>query len=149
MDKLSSIFLFFLPFLLFPLSFTLLPSSPLTVDSVTATMETVITNNALVCHRVHRHEPPVTDEPLRVMHEDEYLVVINKPASIPVSRERVWRECGGGCEERRGGKRERVCCGGRKKEEEEEGKGDSVILSSVVTSFLYSCVPAPGTGREP
>ena len=38
---------------------------------------------------------------------------------------------------------------GRKKEEEEEGKGDSVILSSVVTSFLYSCVPVPGTGREP
>ena len=75
-------------------------------------METVITNNALVCHRVHRHEPPVTDEPLRVMHEDEHLVVINKPASIPVGGGRVWRECRGGCEERRGGERERVCCGG-------------------------------------
>ena len=115
MDKLSSIFLFFLPFLLFPLSFTLLPSSPLTVDSVTATMETVITNNALVCHRVHRHEPPVTDEPLRVMHEDEYLVVINKPASIPVSRERVWRECGGGVKREEAG-REKGCVVG-----EEEG----------------------------
>lgn len=78
-------------------------------------METVITNNALVCHRVHRHEPPVTDEPLRVMHEDEYLVVINKPASIPVSRERVWRECGGGVKREEAG-REKGCVVG-----EEEG----------------------------
>ena len=78
-------------------------------------METVITNNALVCHRVHRHEPPVTDEPLRVMHEDEHLVVINKPASIPVGGGRVWREFRGGVEREEAG-REKGCV-----VEEEEG----------------------------
>lgn len=62
------------------------------MDGVAATMETVITNNAFVCHKVHRHEPPVAADPLRVVHEDEQLVVINKPASIPV------RMCVSGCE---------------------------------------------------
>ena len=35
--------------------------------------------------RVHRHEPPVSGEPLEIITEDEDFVVINKPSSIPVS----------------------------------------------------------------
>ena len=35
--------------------------------------------------RVHRHEPPVSGEPLEIISEDEDFVVINKPSSIPVS----------------------------------------------------------------
>lgn len=31
----------------------------------------------------------------------------------------------------------------------EEEEGDSVILRCVLASFLGSCVPAQGTGREP
>lgn len=36
----------------------------------------------LVCCR---HEVPVTSEPITVIHMDEDVVVVNKPASIPVS----------------------------------------------------------------
>ena len=45
-----------------------------------------------------RHEPPVTAQPLSLLHVDEELVVVDKPASIPVSRGREGGE---------GGKRER------------------------------------------
>lgn len=48
-------------------------------------METVIGNNDLVCHRVHRHEPPVSAQPIRILHQDNQLVAIDKPPSIPVS----------------------------------------------------------------
>jgi 23S rRNA-/tRNA-specific pseudouridylate synthase len=54
------------------------------VNGKCADMSTVISHNDLVCHRVHRHEPPVTSEPLDIIHMDQDLVVINKPASIPV-----------------------------------------------------------------
>ena len=48
-------------------------------------METVVNDNELITHRVHRHEPPVTAAPLNIIHQDEDLVVLDKPASIPVS----------------------------------------------------------------
>lgn len=33
---------------------------------------------------MHRHEPPVTAEPIRLLAENEDVVVIDKPSSIPV-----------------------------------------------------------------
>lgn len=36
----------------------------------------------LVCFR---HEVPVTSDPITIVHMDEDIVVVNKPASIPVS----------------------------------------------------------------
>ena len=54
-----------------------------------ATMETVVNHNDLVCHRVHRHEPPVTADPLKIIHEDDHLVVLDKPSSIPVRDHRL------------------------------------------------------------
>ena len=33
---------------------------------------------------MHRHEPPVTKEPIGIVHEDDELIVINKPAGVPV-----------------------------------------------------------------
>ena len=55
------------------------------VNEKVATMDTVIGHNELVCHKVHRHEPPVTAQPLTIIHNDDHLVVLNKPCSIPVS----------------------------------------------------------------
>lgn len=42
--------------------------------------------NDVVCHRVHRHEPPVLDllTPERILHEDDTWLVIDKPPSVPV-----------------------------------------------------------------
>ena len=48
-------------------------------------MDTVLQHNDLLVHRVHRHEPPVTAQPLTVIHQDSDIVAINKPPSIPVS----------------------------------------------------------------
>ena len=47
-------------------------------------METVLQHNDLLVHRVHRHEPPVTAQPLTILHQDTNTVAINKPPSIPV-----------------------------------------------------------------
>lgn len=54
------------------------------VNGGKAVMETVICHNDLICHLVHRHEPPVTAQPLAILHKDEELLVMDKPPSIPV-----------------------------------------------------------------
>lgn len=56
-----------------------------TVNGRTVQLSTVINHNDLICHRVHRHEPPVTSLPIQLIHEDSRVVVVNKPSSIPVS----------------------------------------------------------------
>ncbi|PHH70277.1 hypothetical protein CDD80_6122 [Ophiocordyceps camponoti-rufipedis] len=44
----------------------------------------VMRNGDLISHTMHRHEPPVTAEPIGVIHEDDEMVVINKPSGVPV-----------------------------------------------------------------
>ncbi|KAG5957423.1 hypothetical protein E4U58_006062 [Claviceps cyperi] len=44
----------------------------------------VIQNGDLVSHTMHRHEPPVTAEPVGIIHEDNDMIVINKPSGVPV-----------------------------------------------------------------
>lgn len=45
--------------------------------------------NNFECCRIHmyfyRHEVPVTSQPITIVHMDDDIVVVNKPASIPVS----------------------------------------------------------------
>lgn len=38
----------------------------------------------MLSHTMHRHEPPVTDKPVGIVYEDNDLVVIDKPAGVPV-----------------------------------------------------------------
>ncbi|KXT14422.1 hypothetical protein AC579_8352 [Pseudocercospora musae] len=51
-----------------------------TVPSV----DTPVKNGDIISHTMHRHEPPVTGQPVGVVHEDEGLIIINKPAGVPV-----------------------------------------------------------------
>ncbi|KAH8177841.1 RNA pseudouridylate synthase domain-containing protein [Sarocladium implicatum] len=44
----------------------------------------ILRNGDLVCHTMHRHEPPVTADPVGVIHEDDEMIVLNKPAGVPV-----------------------------------------------------------------
>lgn len=44
----------------------------------------LVENGDLICHTMHRHEPPVTADPVGVIHEDEEMIVLNKPAGVPV-----------------------------------------------------------------
>ncbi|KAH6897481.1 pseudouridine synthase [Thelonectria olida] len=46
--------------------------------------EYIVRNGDLVSHTLHRHEPPVCADPVGVIHEDEDMIVINKPAGVPV-----------------------------------------------------------------
>ena len=44
----------------------------------------IVKNGDIISHTLHRHEPPVTALPISVLHEDEDMIVINKPAGVPV-----------------------------------------------------------------
>lgn len=43
-----------------------------------------IRNGDIISHTLHRHEPPVTAQAIGIVHEDDDLIVINKPAGVPV-----------------------------------------------------------------
>ncbi|XP_019855401.1 PREDICTED: RNA pseudouridylate synthase domain-containing protein 2-like [Amphimedon queenslandica] len=55
-----------------------------TVNGKVATMETVIKDNDVVTHLVHRHEPPVSSQSINIITNNKELLVVNKPPSIPV-----------------------------------------------------------------
>lgn len=44
----------------------------------------LIQNGDKISHTVHRHEPPVTAEPIKIIHETDEILVVNKPGSIPI-----------------------------------------------------------------
>ncbi len=48
------------------------------------TVNHIIKNGDIISHTLHRHEPPVTAQPIGTVHEDNDMIVINKPAGVPV-----------------------------------------------------------------
>jgi tRNA pseudouridine32 synthase len=44
----------------------------------------IVKNGDVISHTLHRHEPPVTAQPIGIIHEDNDMIVINKPAGVPV-----------------------------------------------------------------
>lgn len=54
------------------------------VDGKVAARDTILRNGALLAHKMHRHEPPVTSRPIGIVYQDEDIVVIDKPSGIPV-----------------------------------------------------------------
>ncbi|KAM0259105.1 hypothetical protein ACHAQJ_003476 [Trichoderma viride] len=46
--------------------------------------EYIVRNGDMISHTLHRHEPPVTAEPIGIVHEDDDIIVINKPSGVPV-----------------------------------------------------------------
>ncbi|CAG7733055.1 unnamed protein product [Allacma fusca] len=59
-------------------------SGTLTVNYTKVDTDYRLKHNDLLANIVHRHEVPVTSDPIEVVHMDDDLVVVNKPASIPV-----------------------------------------------------------------
>ncbi|NXH20227.1 RUSD2 protein, partial [Bucco capensis] len=47
-------------------------------------LDIVLKNNDFLRNTVHRHEPPVTAQPIQILAEDEEVVVVDKPSSLPV-----------------------------------------------------------------
>lgn len=56
----------------------------MTVNHQPATPTTVVRNGEIISHTLHRHEPPVTGREIGIIHEDDDLLVIDKPAGVPV-----------------------------------------------------------------
>lgn len=56
----------------------------LTVNYEKVDVDYKLKHNDLLANIVHRHEVPVTSDPITIVHMDEDVVVVNKPASIPV-----------------------------------------------------------------
>jgi tRNA pseudouridine synthase 9 len=48
------------------------------------TPQHIVKNGDVISHTLHRHEPPVTALPISVLHEDDDMIVINKPSGVPV-----------------------------------------------------------------
>nr|XP_044249575.1 RNA pseudouridylate synthase domain-containing protein 2 [Drosophila takahashii] len=61
-----------------------LEAGKLTVNYEKVPKDYRIKHNDLLANVVHRHEVPVTSQPIKVVFMDKDIVVVNKPASIPV-----------------------------------------------------------------
>lgn len=53
-------------------------------NTLVTEIDHIVRNGDIISHTMHRHEPPVTGEPIGIIHESEDLMVINKPAGVPV-----------------------------------------------------------------
>ncbi|KAJ8399482.1 hypothetical protein AAFF_G00411940 [Aldrovandia affinis] len=47
-------------------------------------LDVILKDNDLMRNTVHRHEPPVTARPLKILEDNGEVVVVDKPASLPV-----------------------------------------------------------------
>jgi len=54
------------------------------INGEPCTLEKLVECSDLIAHRIHRHEPPVSGEDIQIIHEGGGMLVVNKPASIPV-----------------------------------------------------------------
>lgn len=54
------------------------------VNSKVANLETVLKNGDLISHRSYRREPPVTSRDIKIVYENDDILVIDKPSGIPV-----------------------------------------------------------------
>ncbi|KAB8076989.1 DRAP deaminase [Aspergillus leporis] len=61
-----------------------LEAGKVTVNGKPAGPHTIVKNGEVISHTLHRHEPPVTGKAIGIIHEDDDLVVIDKPAGVPV-----------------------------------------------------------------
>lgn len=58
-------------------------SGSVLVNDKPASLQTILKNGDLISHRTHKHEQPVSSEPIRIIHEDDDLLIIDKPSGVP------------------------------------------------------------------
>ncbi|CAO1627102.1 unnamed protein product [Sympodiomycopsis kandeliae] len=58
----------------------------LTINGETVTPSYIVQNGDLLTHTAHKHEPPITSDPVRILHRDDMqgTLVVVKPGSVPV-----------------------------------------------------------------
>lgn len=73
-------------FRLYPESYYIkaLENGQVTLNGEKTNKDTIIRNGDLISHRIHRHEPPVSSKPVKIVYQDENIVAIDKPSGMPV-----------------------------------------------------------------
>jgi 23S rRNA-/tRNA-specific pseudouridylate synthase len=56
----------------------------ITINGAHVVATTIVRDNDLIRNTAHRHEPPVLAAELEIVHEDDAVVAVDKPASMPV-----------------------------------------------------------------
>ena len=56
----------------------------LTVNGKAVPTDYIVQNSDLIENTIHRHEPPITNQAIQIVYQDEEILVVNKPGSIPV-----------------------------------------------------------------
>ncbi|CAB4492383.1 pseudouridine synthase [Rhizophagus irregularis] len=56
----------------------------ITINEKIVTKEKIVKNQDIIGHKIHRHEPPVTADPIKLISMENDLIVIDKPGSVPV-----------------------------------------------------------------
>lgn len=59
-------------------------SGRITVNGKKVTIDYIFKNSDKVCHPIHRHEPPVSDKPVKIIYIDDDVLIVDKPSSLPV-----------------------------------------------------------------
>ncbi|RPA93558.1 pseudouridine synthase [Choiromyces venosus 120613-1] len=54
------------------------------MQTLVASLDSKLENGDMLVHTLHRHEPPVAAKAIETVFEDDRLIVINKPAGVPV-----------------------------------------------------------------
>lgn len=54
------------------------------VNSEKTDVDYEIQANDVISHLIHRHEPPVVEDEVKIIYEDSEMIVVDKPASMPV-----------------------------------------------------------------
>ncbi|KAF9332590.1 hypothetical protein BG006_004544 [Podila minutissima] len=44
----------------------------------------IVQNSDIVAHDIHRHEPPVAHLPVKIVRQDNGVIIVDKPSSVPV-----------------------------------------------------------------
>lgn len=55
-----------------------------TLNKKPADLDSIVRNGDLISHRCHRHEPSVSSRGIKIVHEDENIIAIDKPSGIAV-----------------------------------------------------------------
>ncbi|CAG8446670.1 8220_t:CDS:2 [Funneliformis caledonium] len=56
----------------------------ITINEKIITKETIVKNQDIIRHKIHRHEPPITAAQIKIISTENDLIVIDKPGSVPV-----------------------------------------------------------------
>ncbi|KAI9209456.1 pseudouridine synthase [Polychytrium aggregatum] len=59
-------------------------SGKIQVNGKTVSLDYPIKNGDVIIHFVHRHEPPVTADKIDIVHQDDEMLVVSKPSSLPI-----------------------------------------------------------------